>query len=49
LIPLNSTEIELGSDDEPIVVTWLETNISKIDNTPVIDVDNQLVTKHEAE
>jgi hypothetical protein len=27
-IPLNSTEIELGSDDEPIVVTWIETNSS---------------------
>ena len=26
-------------------MTWLETNSSKIDNTPVIDVDNQLVTQ----
>jgi hypothetical protein len=32
-IPYNSTEIELGSHDEPIVVIWLETNISKIDCT----------------
>jgi hypothetical protein len=32
-IPFNSTEIELGSHDEPIVVIWLETNISKIDYT----------------
>jgi hypothetical protein len=30
-IPLDSTEIELGSDDKPMVVTWLETNSSKID------------------
>ena len=30
-IPFNSTEIELGSRDEPIVVIWLETNSSKID------------------
>jgi hypothetical protein len=32
-IPLNSTEIELGSHNEPIVVIWLETNSSKIDCT----------------
>lgn len=39
-IPLNSTEIELGSDDKPTVVTWLDTNGSE-DNTPVINIDNQ--------
>jgi hypothetical protein len=27
-IPINSTEIELGTNDEPIVMTWLETNSS---------------------
>lgn len=40
-IPLNSTEIELGSDDKPIVVTWPETNSTEIDYTPVINIDNQ--------
>jgi hypothetical protein len=40
LIPLNSTEIELGSDDKPTIVTWLDTNGFE-DNTPVINIDNQ--------
>ena len=40
-IPLNSTEIELGSDDKPIVVTWPETNNTGINKTPVINIDNQ--------
>lgn len=31
-IPLNPTEIELGSDDKPTVVTWSEINGSEIDN-----------------
>lgn len=40
-IPLNSTEIVLGSDDKSKVVTWSETNSTEIDNTPIINIDNQ--------
>ena len=39
---LNSTSIRIGSEGKKIIiVTWLEANETKIDNTPTIRVSNE--------
>jgi hypothetical protein len=40
-IPLNSTEIELGSGDKPKVVTWLKANETEVHNSPSNSINNQ--------
>ncbi|MGH9986968.1 MAG: hypothetical protein ACRD8W_23740 [Nitrososphaeraceae archaeon] len=40
-IALNSTNIELDKENKNIVVTWLKTNETKTDNTPIISVSDQ--------